>query len=116
MPIWGSKLTPIRQREPNVPEGESRFPGKAKKSGKTASAEDGQPEINKSRRDADRSYLQARLLRLGCLVVHSRPLGSPMINFQVPSGWHRRTSIALLRIATVFPESSFIVTSKSVYN
>jgi hypothetical protein len=35
-----------------------------------------------------------------------------MINFQLPSGWRRKTSIALLRTGTVFPDSSSLVPSK----
>ena len=34
-----------------------------------------------------------------------------MINFQLPSGWRRKTSIALLRTGTVFSDSSSLVPS-----
>ena len=40
-----------------------------------------------------------------------------MISFQLPSGWRRKTSIALLRTSYVvfLPDSSSLVPSKSGY-
>src|SRR5678815_1489876 len=65
---------------------------------------------------SDHGRCHRRLFFISPTSPHSRALGSPMISFQAPSDWRRRTSIALLRIATVFPDSSTVVPSKSVYN